>query len=207
MNIRPQVQQRYLHDMAIDQLVADYQEKGYQVDREKQIGDYKADLVATKGDEVIVFEVKTGAMNPQMQGRLAQIGDYVRNRKNHKFLVVVATPPKRKKIQVPELDQLLFDHLVDHFPTSLDELSGRTRITEVSGATVDELTVQEDGRLLIKGSAEIEVELNYGSGDDGVTNEDYFPFTFELILKYTNERVLVVDEEKLIEVNTTSFYD
>ena len=207
MNIRPQVQQRYLHDMAIDQLVADYQEKGYQVDREKAIGAYQADLVVTKGDEVIVFEVKTGEMNPQMQNRLAQIGDYVRNRKNHKFLVVIATPPKRKKIEVPDLDQLLFDHLVDHIPISLDQLSGPTRITAVNGAIVDELTVQEDGRLLVKGSAEIEVELNYGSGDDTVANEDYFPFTFELILKYTSERTLIVDEEKTIEIDTTSFYD
>lgn len=207
MNIRPQVQQRYLHDMAIDQLVADYQEKGYQVDREKAIGAYQADLVVTKGDEVIVFEVKTGAMNPQMQNRLAQIGDYVRNRKNHKFLVVVATPPKRKKIEVPDLDRLLYDYLVDNFPENLDELSSHTRITEVSGATVDELTVREDGRLLVKGSAEIEVELSYGSGDETDTNEDYFPFTFEFILKYNNERTLVVDEEKLIEVDTSSFYN
>lgn len=207
MNIKPQYQQRYLHDMAIDQLVADYQEKGYQVDREKKIGDYQADLVATKGDEVIVFEVKTGTMNPQMQNRLAQIGDYVRNRKNHKFLVLIATPPKRKKIEVPDLDQLLFDHLVDHFPDNLVELSSHTRITDVNGAIVDELTVQEDGRLLVKGSAEIEVELNYGSGDEADASEDYFPFTFELILQYTSERALVVDEEKLIEVDTTSFYD
>lgn len=205
MNIKPQYQQRYLHDMAIDQLVADYQDKGYQVEIGKKIGDYEADLVATKGDEVIVFEVKTGRMNPQMHSRLTQIGDYVRNRKNHKFLVVVATPPKRKKIEIPNLDQILFDYLVDNFPNELDELSTHTRIRWVDGATVDELTVREDGSLLVKGNAEVEVELTYGSGDDQSTTDDYFPFTFELILDHNVNHELTVKDGLSINIDVSSF--
>ncbi|MBO0952182.1 hypothetical protein [Fibrella forsythiae] len=44
-----------MHDIAVEQLMADYQAKGYQVAKEEKIGNYRADLVARKTDEVVVL--------------------------------------------------------------------------------------------------------------------------------------------------------
>lgn len=209
MEIRQQYLERYLHDIAINQLVADYQAKGYQVAKEEKIGDYRADLVAKKGDEVVVVEVKTGKMTPQKRKQVAEIGDYVRTRKNYKFLVVIATPPKPKRIEIPNLEQLLVSYLIDNFPENLDVLSSHTRITDVPEATVDELTVTQDGSIVAKGNGTVEVELHYGSGDDGnrTEMEDTFPFNFEVVLKQNINQELYLVEAKLIEVDTSSFYE
>lgn len=207
MEIRQQYLQRYLHDIAIDQLVADYQAKGYQVTKEEKIGKYQADLVAKREGEVIVVEVKTGRMTAQKRRELTEIGDYVRTQKNYKFLVVIATPPKPKKIDVPNLDQLLYDYLVDHLPNQLDQLSSNTRITGVLDAVVNELTVSDDGSIVAKGSAIVEVELNYGSKDDQTQTGDSFPFDFRIILKYNLSQELFLDEAENIDFDTSSFYE
>ncbi|GAB4045084.1 pPIWI-associating nuclease domain-containing protein [Spirosoma litoris] len=207
MEIRQQYLQRYLHDIAIDQLVADYQAKGYQVTKEEKVGNYQADLVAKREGEVVVVEVKTGRMTAQKRRELTEIGDYVRTQKNYKFLVVIATPPKPKKIDIPNLDQLLLDHLINHFPSQLDELSSHTRIIDVSDVVVNELTVSEDGSITVKGNGIVEVELHYGSKDDQTETDDTFPFDFEVILKYNLNHELFLSGVDKIDVDTSSFYE
>ena len=46
-----------------DKLVDHYEQRGYEVHREKTVGDHSVDLVATKGKEVIAIEVETGKSN------------------------------------------------------------------------------------------------------------------------------------------------
>ncbi|AQG78868.1 hypothetical protein [Spirosoma montaniterrae] len=209
MEIRQQYLQRYLHDIAIDQLVADYQTKGYLVAKEEKIGNHKADLVARKGDEVIVVEVKTGRMTPKKREQIVALGDYVRSHDNYKFMVVVALPPKRKKIDVPNIDHLLFDYLVHRasMPDELNRLSSNTRITGVEEATIDELTVSEENSIMAKGSGVVEVELQHGSGNDKTTITDAFPLTFDVVLKYNEHQELFLANAKSIEIDTASFYE
>lgn len=207
MNIRPQYQQRYLYNMAVDQLVADYQERGYQVDREKKIGDYLADLIATKGDEVIVVEVKAGSITPQKRKQLVQIGDYVRTRKNHKFLVVVAIPPKKKKIAIPELNQLLFQYVGQHIPENFNVLSPYPRITKVSETVVSELTINKDGSMVASGTGIITAEFLYGNSDkQSIDIEDVFPFDFDVVLQYNDNHELTLAKAD-IHVDVSSYDD
>ena len=207
MEIRQQYLQRYLHDIAIDQLMADYEAKGYKVLKEEKVGKYRADLVAKKADEVVVVEVKTGRMSPQKRKQVADIGDYVRAHKNHKFLVVLATPPKPKKIDIPNLESLLLNYMTDNFPDSLNSLSTHTRITDVSGVTVNEVTVIEDGSIIAVGNGTVEVELQYGSDrdEDATVTVDSFPVDFEIILKYKANRELFLADIELMEIDVSSF--
>ena len=207
MEIRPQYLDRYLHDIAIDQLMADYESKGYQVSKAEKIGGHRADLVAKKDNEVIVLEVKTGKMTPAKRRQIAEMGDYVRKQKNYRFLVVLATPPKPKRIEIPNLERLLLDYLIENFPETLDTLSSHTRITDVPDTIVDELTMAEDGSIIAKGNGIVEVKLQYGPDNDGVVSEDTFPFRFEVVLKYDQNQELTLADAKSIDVDVSSFYE
>lgn len=190
--------------MAVDQLMADYQEKGYDVDKERQIGEYKADLVATKGEEVIVIEVKARNMDSRMQKKLAEIGNYVRNRKNHRFLVVIATPPKRKKINIPKLAQLLEAYLKENIPEDLYDLATSPLVDEVTDVVVDELTINSDGNMVGKGTGVIDVTLQRGPANDGVSIEDVFSFEFTVVLDRNQHHELTIVETE-VRIDTTSY--
>ncbi|MEZ0540904.1 hypothetical protein [Fibrella arboris] len=205
MQIRPQYLQRYMHDIAVEQLMADYQAKGYQVAKEEKVGEYRADLVARKADEVVVFEVKVGKMTPQKRAQIVGLGDYVRAQKNYKFLVVVATPPKPKKIAIPNLDELLYEYIVDHFPDELNSLSSLTRIENVVDTIVDELTLLEEGGFEAKGTGTVEIELQYGPTNDASLSDDSFPFTFEIKLNQNDRNELILDEVIQLHVDTSSW--
>ncbi len=207
MEIRQQYLQKYLHDIALDQLAADYTAKNYQVTREEHFDqNHQADLVARKGDEVIVVEVKTGKLTADRRKKLAQLGDYART-KNYKFLVVIATPPKPKRIDVPELDQLLLDYLIDHFPDELSALSSRTRITDVLGGTTDEIQVQQDGRVRAKGSGVLSVSLSSGPQNDSVESVETFPFTFDVTLDRVSGKELMIETMNDLAIDTSDFYE
>ena len=52
MEIKKQYLQKYLHDIAVDQIAEEYQQKGYSITKEEQVGKkYRADLIARKNDE------------------------------------------------------------------------------------------------------------------------------------------------------------
>lgn len=208
MEIKREYLQKYLHNIAVDQLMADYQSKGYQVSVQEKIGNHRPDLVARKGDEVVVVEIKSGKLTADKRKQLSDMGDYVRTHQNYKFLVVLATPPKPKAIDIPNLEHLLLEHLVNNFPDDLNRLSSHTRIKDVLEATVDEVTVAEDGGIIAKGTGTLEVELQYGSAnDDGSVSEDVFPFDFEVTLQYNQNQELILVDAETIDVDTSSFYE
>ncbi|MFD2570409.1 hypothetical protein ACFSUS_07170 [Spirosoma soli] len=209
MEIRQQYLQRYLHDIAIDQLMDDYEAKGYLVTRAEKVGEYQADLVARKGDEVVVVEVKAGKMTPKKREELTAIGDYVRTKENYKFLVVVAIPPKRKKITVPNIESLLLDYFKEHIPNDLQKLYAQINITSVTSVNLNEVTVNETGDIVVNGNALIEVELRYANSliepfdFDGIASVEVFPCSFDAVLTYTSDKQLAVEQMKSVSVDTS----
>lgn len=172
MEIRPQYLQQYLHNIAIDQLSADYLAKGYKIAKDEKVGPFRADLVAKKGDEVVVVEVKAGKMTPQKRQQVAGIGEFVRTHKNYKFLVVVASPPKAKKIDIPNIGQLLLDYLSANHQIYLErQFHADVRIMSVNDIVLDEVTVSERGTIHVEGNGLLDIELRYGTFDELPTND------------------------------------
>lgn len=209
MEIKREYLQKYLHNIAIDQLMADYQSKGYQVSVQEKIGNYHPDLVARKGDEVVVVEIKAGKLTPDKRKQLSNIGDFVRTHQNYKFLVVLAIPPKPKKIDIPNLDQLLHSYLINNFPDDLNKLFADTQITSVTDVILDEVTLTVTGNIAVKGNAVIEVELRYAddllevSTDDSTVHVKVFPCSFDLLLTYTPDKQLIVSSAKELTIDTS----
>jgi len=211
MEIKKRYLQKYLHDIAIEQISEEYKEKGYLVSKEEQLGKkYIADLIARKGDEIIVVEVKSGKMSPERKQKIKDLANYVRTQGNYKFLVAVATPPKEKKLKIAQVEDLLFEIILNDFPDELDQLSTHTRLEEVIDIDIDEISI-EGTSIFVAGDGVVSVELQFGSDGDQDTDEgfkyyDSFPFEFEITLEYDNEHELkIVDVDKL-EIDTSSYY-
>ncbi len=215
MEIKREYLQKYLHDIAVDQLVADYQSKGYHVSVRDQIGNYHPDLVARKGDEVVIVEVKADKLTPEKRQQVAGIGDFVRSHRNYKFLVVLATPPEPKAIDIPNLDQLLHNYLIDNFPDGLRKLFANTQIKSVTvtDVTPNEVTLTETENIAVKGNAVIEVELRYAndffdvSTDNSTAHVKVFPCSFDITLSYTPDKQLIVSAAKELTIDTSDSFE
>lgn len=211
MEIKKRFLEKYLHEIAIEQLVEEYFQKGYNVTKEGQIGNYRADLIAKKGDETIVIEVKSGKMTPDKKETIRQLGNFIRSQGNYKFFIVVATPPKEKKLEIAEIESLLFNALINRLPSELDELSTHTRIDEITEIDIDEISINGHA-IFVKGDGVVSVELQIGSdGDlvrgDGLESHESFPFDFEITLEYNVNKGLEISEVDKFYVDTSSFYD
>lgn len=211
MEIKKKYLGKYLHDIAIEQIAEDYIQKGYQVNKEELLGKFQADLVARKGEDQIVIEVKAGKMTPDRKQKIAGIADYVRSLGNYKFLVVIATPPKEKKLEIEDIETLISNYIHNDLPSELDELSSHTRPDEVFDIDIDEINISGEN-IFVKGDGVVSVELQFGSdGDqdkgDGFKSYDNFPFDFEITLAYNSKKELEIIEVDKFEVDTSSYYD
>ena len=211
MEISKQLIYKNLHFLAIEQLADEYKAKGYIVEKEKQLGKYRADLVVSKDGEKIVFEVKTGRMSPERKEQIAKFTDYVNSLGDYKFKIIIARSPKEKNIQIVEFEELFFDYLINDFPSELDELSTHTILETISDIVIHDLIVHNGNEINVIGEGIVEVRLQYGSdGDarrgDGFYQYESFPFDFDLYLSYDSQKKLIINESASIEINTDSFY-
>lgn len=207
MEIERKFLKKYLHKIAVDQITHKYKEQGYKISVEEEIGEYTADIIARKKDEVIVIEVKTEKLSSKKMENLAGIADYIRKQKNHKFLIVFATPPREKEIEISPIEILLFKYLTNNFPSELDELSSQTIIENVSNVEVFSVNI-DNSSISIEGYGVIDISLNLGSSDnfDNKINES-IPFDFDLILSFDNSKNLEIQEISKLEIDTSNYYD
>lgn len=202
---------KYLHDSAIEQIAEDYIQKGYQISREEKLGKYRADLIARKGNESIVIEVKAGKLTPDRRKQIANLADYINSLGGYKFRIVIATPPKEKKLEIEELEVLLTHYILNDLPSELDELSSHTRLGEIYDIDIDEINISGEN-IFVKGDGVVSVELQFGSDSDqdkgdGHKTYDNFPFDFEITLGYNSRKELEITEIDKFEVDTSSYYD
>ena len=212
MEIKKKYLSKYLHDIAIEQIAEDYIQKGYSVTKEEALGGkYYADIVARKNQEQIVIEVKTGKLNAEKKEKIANLADYVRSLGGYKFVIAIATPPKEKKLEIAELEQLITNYFHQDLPSELDSLSTHTRPDEVSDIDIDEINISSKS-IFIKGNGVVSVEMQFGSdsdqnNDDGFKINDNFPFDFALTLGYNDENKLEIVDVQKVEIDTSSYYE
>ncbi|MES2329665.1 MAG: hypothetical protein V4539_08690 [Bacteroidota bacterium] len=211
MRIERKYIQQYIHSIAIDQIADEYRGKGYEVSLETNIGNYMADIVARKENETIVIEVKAGRMTKDRKKALAEIANYIRSIPNYTFLVVLASPPKEKKIEIEGIEHLLFTHFLNNLPDELDQLSSHTRVDDVADVEIEELEINQAGIIFLTGDGSVRVSLQAGSDSDNEGSEDLystFPFSFEIELEWNVTMWQIGNpDEAEIEVDTSSFYE
>lgn len=211
MEIKKKYLTKYLHDIAIEQIADEYVKMGYAVGKEVMLGKFIADIIAEKGDEKIVIEVKSAKLTAEKKQQLAGLADYVNNLGGYKFLVVLASPPKEKNIELRGIEQLITDYIHNELPSSLDGLSTHTRPDEVNDVTIDKITISGN-MFLVEGEGVVSVELQFDSDGDQINGEsfktyDNFPFQFKMTVAYDKTSKLKIMEVDKLSIDTSSYYD
>jgi REase_AHJR-like len=211
MQIEKQYLQKYLQHIAIDQLTAQYQQKGYVVLKEP-LDSYQPDVAFKNDYETIVIEVvegKAGKLTAEKKERIDKLHNYVQNHAHHKFLIVLATPPKDKKLEIDGFDSMLLTYFMKKIPAELIQLSTYARVKKILSTNIDTISVAKQGVLVI-GEGVISVDLEFRSdAEQNVYNKhlyEHFLFDFELLMNYNSQHLLEISEVRKMKVDT-SVYD
>jgi len=207
MKIRKDVLLRNLTEAAVEQVMYEYQQAGYEVTREAKLGEMIADLTAKKDDEIIVFEFKSGIWNEAKRQATRQLRNHVVHRLGAQFRLVLVNPPGEVTVEVESLEETLVELLYEHCISELSELATHTRIDYVSDVEFGRVLVRKD-EIELQGSAIVSLNLQYGSdGDvrrgDGLLSSESFAFTFHILLGLELE----VTEVLSINLDTSDYWE
>ncbi|NQU05023.1 MAG: hypothetical protein HQ568_02940 [Calditrichaeota bacterium] len=206
---------QHFHQAVSDQVKKDYESKGYSVCAECSLGDYRADLVAKNDHETVVIEIKSGSLSPEKRELHRNLREYVRSQGDYRFVVIYASPPRDKDIEIDKITEILHDILINDMPNNLDELSTHTSLDEVVldevvDVDLDQIHLKSDNTIRVEGTGTVGVELQFGSGsdnrnDDGHITYATFQMNFSLDLVQSNGN-LDLKEIIELEIDTTSWY-
>lgn len=185
MKIRDGILMSHFIEAAIEQIASDYQENGYEVVREARLDDHVADLVAKKGEELIVFEFKSAGWSEAKIESVRQLRNHAVHKFGADFRLVLVNLPKEISIEVENLEQVLFDLVIDE-ASLYDELATHIEIDDVSDIEFDQIIVRKDD-IELQGSAVVSLTLQFGSDSDfkrgiGLRSSDSFPLDFHILL-------------------------
>lgn len=174
----------YLRAAKIQELAAQLQQRGYQVDvRPLEADDYS--LTAVKNGAKVAYEVVAGT---EFKSR----GDQVRRhrRRAHdegftEFHLAVVNPPREVRVEIAGLKDVLREHLRANIPSKLSSLAARIAVSGVVRIEYDSVAITHEA-IDVKGAAIVQVGLEgvIGEQGDSANGSDAFPFTFEISLDH-----------------------
>jgi Holliday junction resolvase-like predicted endonuclease len=194
----------YLEAATAAEVARQLEADGYTVARDQRVDGAFYDLIATKQDQRIAVEVKA---RPRLRGAGAHLRD-LRERAYRQgfteFRLVVANPPHETLVEIDGLNQQLFQHMAEHPPQEIDDLTPSTRITGISSIDFDSARITPDA-IHLTGTGIVEVELEYAGGEasDGGSWETDFPFSFALTL----DRDLTIASVDRLVVDISGFHE
>jgi len=205
MEISTEILRRHMADAAVEQLAADYRERGYHVvPGGNGAADGGVDLVVERGDEKIYFQVKSSPTLPAEKELLRRVRRYVANQPNAQFRVVLVRPPEQPSIEIQDFERVLLELCLARIDDlEVSELASGAIPQEVTDVDFDLVEVSRDG-IEVQGTALASFELEYGgAGDDGLTAYDSYPLSFHLRMNHNLE----VDEVEALKTDVSSFYE
>jgi hypothetical protein len=194
---------QYLEAAKVEEVASQYQREGYEV-LVAPVHDYGYDLIAMRGNRRLAIEVKVRSELRKDAEQIRHLREQAQQQGFDEFRLVVVNPPREVAVEIEGLDEKLWDYLVNHISSDLDELSSGTRIVNVIDVDIDSIDVTVNG-IRVTGSGIVEVELEYGGGEerDGLTWSTSFPLTFDVELDHTLDIADVYE----MKVDTASFYE
>lgn len=206
MRIRDEISRKYWREAAIEELAETYAAQGYDIQRGAQIGNYPADLLIKKGEELVVFAVKSDDWSKEKIKEVQNVRHEVVHQLGGKFNLILASPPQEKVIEVTGIEDILLSALQND-PQELSELAMHTTIEGVSDAMITSVRIEKN-RIHAEGSGVVSVEIQWGSNGDNhsdrrIAATDNFPFQFKLLFD-GNLNILATPA---IEVDVSSFYE
>ena len=179
MKIEPQILRRHWEAAAVEQVAERLKQEGYSVEREARFADSRADLVARKGDETLVYEFKVPGRKEADWARAAARLREQAIAQGARFRLVLVRPPRETRVEVHGIEAALEEALRAQLPQEFEALSDRTTVDQVTDVMIDVIEVRPN-RIVVRGTATARLSLrdegtNRSSGDD-------FPFDFKIAL-------------------------
>ena len=186
MHIDPQILARHLHEAAVEQLSVEYGLLGYVVESDVQLGGFRADLVARRGEDVVVFEIKAGPWSSGAAEKASGMSDYVARELGGRFRLVLVGVPEPVEVEIGEVERVLQGLAEEKVEDQLAGEASHFHSLDVEDVEYETVHIHE-GRVEVKGSASLSLVLQYGSdGDvgrgDGLERNATFPLRFHLVL-------------------------
>ena len=207
MRIDRKYLKKYYQRAAVDQLRDQYIQRGYNVNVEERLGNYRIDMVARKGESILFFEIKTGDVRAETKHQIREMSKYLSSEyPNGKFLLVAVRYPEDDTIFIEDIETILFRYFISNgTPSDLDELSTHTTIEDIESVYVNSIELSCES-IKIKCEGKISVQLDYDSHESDTTYEMSFPFKLEGLLEYKDGNLEMADIIEL-DVDTSEFYE
>lgn len=191
MIVEPRIAAPFLERAAAEQLRDQLTADGYTVSLEEAFGSERADLIARKGEQTIVFEVKVPGQgrNDGWARSVAALQAEAR-RRTAEFRLVVVRPPRVTHVEVAGLDDLLLATWTRDVPTDLDGVAATTLVEEITEIVVDSLVLRGSTAHI---EASGEVGVSFLTGDGELFSREAFPFMVRARLDTATEALEVED--------------
>ena len=193
MKINKNILAKHLHDAAIEQIAAEYQENDYEVQKEAKLGNLVSDLIAKKDNELIVFEFKYGEWNKQKIKSVSQLRNYVVQKYGASFKLVLINPLEGASIEVENLKQVFQEIIINN-----SELySIHNEVSDVSNITISKVVIRKN-EIELLGFAIVTMPAQ----DNSYRDLDFLlDFHIILVKNFEVEKIIKFD------LDTSDYYD
>ena len=114
------------------------------------------DLYAEKGDDKRIYELKIGKNRIQKKQFVALQSEA--KRLGAKLYIIYLEIPRSKEVNFEGLDQIIYEDLLNDFPSEIDGLSTHTTIESIEDIEIDSINIS-DSIVKLTGSGSINVHL------------------------------------------------
>ena len=150
------------------------------------------DLYAEKGEDKRIYELKIGK-NRIHKKQFAELQSEAK-RLGAKLYIVYLEIPRSKEVNFEGLDQIIYEDLLNDFPSEIDGLSTHTTIESIEDLEINSINIS-DSIAKLTGSGTINVHLQFGSRsdlrhNDAVEDAGSVDFFFKLSIDVTTNEVI-----------------
>jgi len=200
MEIKEKFIKKYWEQIVRDQVIDDWEAKGYQVVTKKKIGDEVADVYAEKGGRKVLIEIVTAAKDKNLYARLQKEA----KQNGAEMMLVMANYQQEKAyVDIDNFDMILLDYIQKgNIPDSIDALGHHCQIEHIREVRFSEVNVLAE-YIWVTGKCICDVQICLDSEEDCKIKMP-FPAEFDCNLGY--EPNLQICEMEEFKVDTAGYY-
>lgn len=199
MEIKDTYIRRYWEKIVADQLADELLGKGYQVDKEKKVGDLCFDLYATKNDEHIIYEIK---QSPFSKDSIERLQHYAKEHGARLQLVISNYSDTLPTIDIDFFPSLLCHYMNTYHPH--DEIAYSDTIEDINDISYSMIRMNQE-EIELKGNAMCDMEIHMDNEGD-IDFDMSFPMSFEVLLIHRNGQWQIDTNYAEVFVDDSKFY-
>lgn len=166
----------------------------------------RLDLFAQKGEDRRIYEFKIGK-NKIQRDQFLFLQNYARSIGARLFIIYLEVPYS-KRICFEGIENIIYNQFLTDTPEELLNLAPKVYVENVDNVDINEINVDKDNIIDIKGNGTVYVEIEVGSRsdirrDDGLNEKIRFDFSFRLKLDHLNKRIL----SAYYKIDTSWYYE